>query len=70
MGGTHTGEKDRFIYRSIPAATFSPVFVTRVAKTKNIIKFKWGQPMAWWNFGANLCSVTCSNFRLCFSGSI
>jgi hypothetical protein len=26
--------------------------------------------MAWWNFGANLCSVTCSNFRLCFSGSI
>jgi hypothetical protein len=34
------------------------------------LKFKWGQSVAWLKFGANLCSVTCRNFRLCFSGSI
>jgi len=46
MGGTHTRdteEKGRKSCFSIPAASFSPLLVTRVAdKTKNI-KFKWGQ---------------------------
>jgi len=31
-----------------------------------ILKFTWGQSMAWLNFGANLCNIiTCSNFSVC-----
>ena len=71
MGGTHTrdtGEREK-ICCSIPAASFSPVSALTVAN-QNIIYIKWGRSVAWLNNGANLCSVTCSNFRLCYFDSI
>jgi len=53
--GTQTrdaGEKDRKICRSLPTASFSLVFVLRVAaKIYEFDKFKWGQSVAWLVFG-------------------
>jgi hypothetical protein len=58
---SHKGHgKKTKICRSVPAASFSLVFVTRAAgHTKKMIKFKRGQSVAWLNYGAKLCSVTC-----------
>jgi len=53
-----TQGKKRKICRSIPAASFSPVFALRVAGLKSVNKScTWGPSVAWFNFGANLCSV-------------
>ena len=65
-GGTHTsgtrGEKTK-VCSSIPTLSSSLVFGSELrTKTKNILKLKCGQPVAWSDFGEQFCSFTCKHF--------
>jgi len=71
--GTHTrdkGEKEKFVAPHLLRVSARLLFAESWTKTKDIIKFKCGQSVAWVGYDEIVRPLTCSKFGWSFFGPI